>query len=561
MDLSLCRFAMLSTDNASERSHDVAEGFQAMDRAHQENEVNPFSTTGSPTFRSNALVGVVTDTMASNGNRLSRKARNCPPRIHLFPSFCLVWWFFSLLFCSGCFRLGPEYERPDLETSVPGSFQNAPSNITAISLLSDRWWTEFGDPVLNQTVDSVLAHNHDIEAAAARVMELRAIARIERADRFPELDADGAWSYRESYTRNSSGDARQVTSRFYGLSFPAFFELDVWGRLAKGEEAAIEEVLSGEDRHLAVAQSVVAEAIRLYFEIESIERRIAINLQLIDNFRRNLGFVDRRYRLGLANVLDVRQARRILAEAEAQVPALHRDLGRSQQEMSVLMGEYPMNGPSRNHSEDYYQEMADIPQGVPSHILRQRPDIRSAESRLRSLNARVGEALANRFPRISLTGSFGFGTENLDRLFNKESHFREIGAGVTQPLFDAGRLKAGQEAAQARLDEAAAEYRQIVLTAFAEVERALLTRREERIRRDKLIDFLEEARITQQVAENRYGRGLTGYLDVLDAQRARFRAEENVVSVDLALMVNRVNLYLSVGGSWGASDIGIDREP
>ncbi|MGD9018387.1 MAG: TolC family protein [Desulfobacterales bacterium] len=466
-----------------------------------------------------------------------------------------------MLLCGGCFRLGPEYEKPELGTTVPDTFQNAPSETAPLPLLSDRWWTEFGDPVLSHTVDSVLAHNHDIEAAAARVTELRALAKIERADRFPELGADGAWNYRESYTKSASGDAKQVTSRFYGLSFPAFFELDVWGRLAKGEEAAIEEVLSGQERHLAVAQTVVAEAIRLYFEIESIERRIGINLQLIDNFRRNLVFVDRRYRLGLANVLDVRQARRILAEAEAQVPALYRDLGSTQQEMRVLMGEYPTNSPSRNHPESYYQEMADIPPGIPSFVLRQRPDIRSAESRLRSLNARVGEALANRFPRISLTGSLGFETENLDRLFKKESHFRDLGAGITQPLFDAGRLKAGQDAAQARLDEAAAEYRQIALTAFAEVERALLTRQKERIRRSRLIDFLEEARKTQQVAENRYARGLTGYLDVLDAQRARFRAEENVVSVDLALMVNRVNLYLAVGGSWGAAEIGIDRDP
>lgn len=466
------------------------------------------------------------------------------------PLLLSLWIFFQMVF-AGCFRLGPDYQRPDLGISVPGTYQNVSPVNASLPELSDRWWTEFEDFELNRVVDSVLANNQDIRAASARILELRALARSARADRFPTLDIDGEWSRRESYVGEGS-NAERIITRSYGLSLPAFFEIDLWGRLARAEEAAVASLLAAEENRLAVAQTVVAEAVRLYFEIESVERRISIAELLIDNFRRNLNLVERRYRLGLANVLDVRQARRILAEAEAQIPALRRDLGSFQQELGVLMGVYPENRAARVHPEAYYQQLAEIPAGVPSDLLRRRPDIRSAEAQLRSLNARVGEALANRFPRISLTGSLGLRTGEANLFFDKESRFWEIASGFTQPLFDAGGLKAEQEAAEARFSQAVSEYIQTVLTAFAEVERALLTRREEILRRERLVSFLKEARKTQSAAENRYARGLTGYLDVLDAQAARFRAEENVVEVDLALIVNRVNLYLSIGGSWGA---------
>lgn len=479
--------------------------------------------------------------------RFKKKVKARPWRRR--PFLMLLWLFLQVTF-SGCFRLGPDYHRPDLGIPVPDTYQNVSPIDASLPELSDRWWTEFDDLELNRVVDSVMANNQDIRAASARILELRALARSARADRFPTLDIDGDWSRRESYV-GEVGDAERVITRSYGLSLPAFFEIDLWGRLAKAEEAAVASLLAAEENRLAVAQTVVAEAIRIYFEIESVERRISIAERLIENFRRNLNLVERRYRLGLANILDVRQARRILSEAEAQIPALRRDLGSLQQELGVLMGAYPEIRQARLHPEDYYRQLAIVPAGVPSDLLRRRPDIRSAEARLQNLNARVGEALANRFPRISLTGSLGLRAGDADFFFDKESRFWEIASGVTQPLFDAGGLKAEQTAAEARFSQAVSDYIQAVLTAFAEVERSLLTRREELSRRERLINFLNEARKTQTAAENRYVRGLTGYLDVLDAQAARFRAEENVVAVDLALIVNRVNLYLSIGGSWG----------
>jgi multidrug efflux system outer membrane protein len=164
----------------------------------------------------------------------------------------------------------------------------------------------------------------------------------------------------------------------------------------------------------------------------------------------------------------------------------------------------------------------------------------------------VGVAKASRFPRITLTGSFGYTSEELDQLLHSESRLWSLGAGIVQPLFDAGKLAAGQRAAEARYQQGVAEYAQTVLRAFSEVERALLTRREQLERRDRILEFLTEARATQEIAEGRYKRGLVDYLTVLDAQQSRFQAEDSLVLVDLAILSNRVSLHRALGGGWAS---------
>lgn len=453
---------------------------------------------------------------------------------------------------TGCLNLGPDYSRPDVGVSVPATYQQVQQPGGELPY-DDRWWLIFDDPELNQFMEDVLAHNWDIARTAARILELRALAGQARADRFPQIDID--WQNRKDVRKVPSSiggsDRERQTTSTYGLALPLFFEVDLWGRLARAEEALRADLLSAEENRRVVAQTVVAEALALYFEIESIERGLAISYQLIDNFKRNLRLVRRRYERGLASALDLRQARRILAESEAAIPNLRRDLGTRQHHLAILMGKYPLARPPRPHPDDYYQRLPEVPPGLPSDLLLRRPDIRAAEARLEGLNARVAEALASRFPRITLTGSFGYQSSHLDQLLRSDSELWSFVNGISQPIFDAGRLAEGQRAAEARYRQGVADYAQTVLTAFAEVEDALLTRREQLDRRDRVVTFLDEARHTQTVAEKRYVRGLTPYLDVLDAQRVRFLAERDLVEADLALYINRINLYLALGGDWG----------
>ncbi len=457
----------------------------------------------------------------------------------------------SLFLSSGCMKMGIDFLRPDSQSIVPDSYQQAQGAALEPNL-DDPWWEDFNDPALTKFVEDALSNNLDIKRATSRVLEVRSQFIQSRAARLPQLDFRGEVDKRRStITTGQSRSGRKVTIDGYDLSLPASFEVDLWGRLARTEEASRADLLQAEENRRTIAQTVVADTISLYFQIESLERRIQITENSIDTFSLSLKVADNRYRRGLRSVLDVRQARRLLAQTEAGLPLLREDLGVTQQRLAVLLGRYPKTRPPNTHPEDYFKKMAPVPPGIPSDILKRRPDIRASEASLKALNARVGVAKASRFPKLALTGSYGYSSIELNQLLDPTSELWRIAMGLTQPLFDGGALQARQRAAEARYQQGLMDYAKNLLNAFAEVERALLSRKERLKRREKLLVFLSEARAAQEVAENRYLRGLISYLNVLDAQQSRFTAEQNVVAVDLSLLVNRVNLYRALGGGWG----------
>ncbi len=455
----------------------------------------------------------------------------------------------ALILC-GCMNLGPDYQRPDIGIQVPEAYQYAPAGDTLVEP-EDQWWRSFNNIELNQVVEEALQNNLDIKRATAAVLEVRAQLVETRADRFPQVGLDAGAERRQSPVIGAiAGDTSPTRLSVYTLSLPASFELDLWGRLARAEEATRANLLQAEEDRRTVAQTVVAETITLYLQMESLERQIDINKKSIESFRRSLTFVENRYKRGLAPVLDVRQARRVLAGAEAILPALRQELGITQQQLTVLLGRYPETRPPRLQPEDYYNRLDPIPPGLPSELLLRRPDLRAAEAQLVALNAEVGVRKASRFPRITLTGAFGYISEDLSRLFRPESELWNIAVGIAQPIFDAGKLKAGQKVAEARYQQGVAEYSKTILSAFAEVEGAFLSREEQLKRRDYVLIFVTNARAAQRIAESRYERGLVDYLTVLDTQRTRFQGEIDLVEVDFAILNNRVTLHRALGGGW-----------
>ena len=451
----------------------------------------------------------------------------------------------------GCINLGPDYQRPDMGIQVPESYEFEPSAKQPLEI-EDRWWEIFEDRELDQMVADALKYNWDVKQAAARILEVRARYVQVRSDRFPQVDGGGARDRRQV----NGGETRDnFIVDTYDLSAAASFELDLWNRLKKASRAAWEDILAEEENRRTVAQAVVAETVSLYLGMEAVERRLQIAQQSIKAFRQSLQFVEIRYRRGLISVLDVRQASRVLAGAETIVPQLEQDLGIIQQQLSVLLGRYPETRAPRRQPEDYYKLLPPVPPGLPSDLLMRRPDLRAAENRLRSLNELVGVARAARLPRITLTGEYGVTSEDLNKLLRTDNIIWNLTAGIVQPVFDAGRLKAGQRAAEARYEQGVAEYVKAVLDAFAEVEQALLIRQLQLDRREREITFLTEARATQRVAENRYVKGLSNYLDVLNAQITRYQAEDSLVLVDLSLFRNRVALHRALGGNWAEPEV------
>ena len=452
----------------------------------------------------------------------------------------------TYFFLYGCINLGPDYQRPDLGIQVPESYEFEPAEKQPLEI-ADRWWEIFDDKELDQLVEDALKYNWDIKQAAARILEVRARYVQVRSNRFPAVDVGGLKDRRQV---NGGQSRDNFIVDTYDLSVAASFELDLWSRLKKSSQAAWEDILREEESRRTVAQAVVAETISLYLNMEAVERRLQIAAQSIRAFRQSLQFVEIRYRRGLTSVLDVRQASRVLAGAETIVPQFEQDLGIIQQQLSILVGRYPETRAPRRQPEDYFIRLAPVPPGLPSDLLMRRPDLRAAEAQLRSLNDLVGVAKAARLPRITLTGEYGWTSDDLNKLLRTENIIWNLTAGIVQPVFDAGRLKAGQRVAEARYAQGVAEYVKAVLDAFGEVERALLTRELQLDRREREITFLTEARATQRVAQNRYLKGLVNYLDVLNAQITRFQAEDSLVLVDLTILRNRVALYRALGGGW-----------
>jgi multidrug efflux system outer membrane protein len=453
---------------------------------------------------------------------------------------------------NGCINLGPDYQKPDVNVDVPETYQYTYSEAYAPSApeklaVTDRWWTVFGDSELDRMVEEALQYNWDLKLAAARVLESRAQYVQVRAERFPQLDSQASWDRRRyGGSRSASGD----TLNTYEMSAPAVFEVDLWSRLAKASKASWDDILREEESRHTVAQTIVAETIRLYLEMEAAERRLQIAYQSIEAFERSLKIVNTRYSRGLTSTLDIRQARRILAQAEVLVPEFRQQRGIAQQQLAVLLGRYPETKPARSQPEDYYRRLEPVPPGLPSALLMRRPDVRAAETQLKALTGRIGVAKAERFPTITLTGSYGWRTNEFNSWLSSDSVIWNLTRSVVQPVFNAGQLKARQRAAEARYQQGVAEYAKVVLTAFREVESALLTRRMQLERRQRELKFLKEARATQRVAQNRYLRGLADYLDVLDAQQTRFQAEDRLVLVDLRIYSNRVALHRALGGGW-----------
>ena len=451
----------------------------------------------------------------------------------------------------GCINLGPHYQRPDVNIDMPEFFQNDTLKSDVDAVIADRWWQDFNDPELNRLVEEVLVYNWDLKQAAARILEARAQFVQVSADRWPQVNVDYEWDKRR-FGGVNVGRGRTITT--HQLTFLALFEIDLWSRLAKASRAAWNDILADEANRRTVAQTLVAETINLYLQIEAFERRLQIAADSITAFQRSLQFVEIRYRRGLVSALDVRQARRVLAGAQVRVPELQQQLGITQQQLAILLGRYPETSPARTQPQDYYRQPAPVPTGLASSLLLKRPDIRAAELRLRALNEQIGAAKADRFPQITLTGSYGWNSDGKDRLLKSDSVIWNFTRGVVQPIMNADRLKARQRGVEAQYEQAVSDYANTVLNAFAEVEGALLTRKKQLERREREVVFLEEARATQRVAQNRYIKGLIQYLDVLDAQQTRFTAEDNLAQVDLNILTNRVNLHRALGGSWAVPE-------
>ncbi|AKM07666.1 efflux transporter outer membrane subunit [Pelagerythrobacter marensis] len=455
---------------------------------------------------------------------------------------------------AGCTSLAPEHSRPELPVAPEYDTALRPDGTVVASQLSYREW--FADPRLRTLVATALENNRDLVAATARIEQARARYRIEDSRRLPTAVADASGTRaRQSVTTGAGGPAVPVTgNRFQiGVGVSAF-ELDFWGRVANLSDAARAEYLATIAAQRAFYLSLIADTANTYFEIVETEEQIALAEATTESRREGLRIAKLRLDSGVTSALPYRQAETLLTQAEQQLAAERLALAQLRNQLLVLVGgrepaALPQGIPLAAQTNGHQ-----LAAGMPSDLLLVRPDIVAAEERLRAARANIGAARAAFFPTISLTGSTGFASGSLDNLFDSDGFGWSFGPSISLPIFDWGAREANLDLARALEVEEVANYDRTVQTAFREVSDALAGRRY----LAEQVETLERAVVAQEriarIARLRYREGVADYLEVLDAERNLFTAQQQLLATRRGALQNQATLFVALGGGFERSE-------
>ncbi len=418
----------------------------------------------------------------------------------------------------------------------------------ALDSASDRpWLAVLNDSVLVILVESAIANNKDLALAIARVREYRALLGAARGDLFPQISAGGVASESQAVFGSFPVQNFNVVRVTADLAW----ELDFWGRLRRQTQAARFDLLSQEEDQRATVVTLVSDVITAYLELRELDQNLAISEQTLESRRATLALAQRRFAEGVISELDVRQFEAEAAGPAARVAEFARQRAESEHHLSVLLGRMPGPLPRGRPLAEVVRAVA-IPDSIPGELLLRRPDVRRAERELSAELSRVGFALGNRLPRVTITGQYGRQRQDFHDVFNKSGEIYVLQLGMSVPLFTGGKLLNLQRAASARADQARARYEQAVLTAFQEADDALAGLR---LTRDQLVaqeTQVQALRRALELAQRRYENGVSSYLEVLDAQRGLFSAQLSLVETERLYLSSTVRLYRAVGGGWEA---------
>lgn len=448
---------------------------------------------------------------------------------------------------AGC-SLTPDYQRPD--APIPSGWRDQSGSTEPNPWPSADWWRGFNSPTLDTLVVTAQRSNKDLAIAAARVLQADAQARISGAPLLPAIDATASADRTKSSSNSSSSSSssgRISDSLSVGLS--ASYEIDFWGKNRAALAAAEETALASRFDRATVALTVTSNVAATYFQVLQFRDRLAVARENLENAERVLAVVEARVSNGAASPLDLAQQRTQVANQRATIPPLETQARQAENALAILLGANP-GGASLGDGGLAGILPPPVAAGLPSELLLRRPDVQTAEAQLRAANADIGTTRAALFPSIDLTGQYGFKSAVLSSLFDPASTFWSLGAGLTQAVFQGGRLTGQVDFARARYEELAQTYLKSVIAAFADVENALVATQRSAEQETLQLDAVEQARLAHQFAEARYREGATDLLVLLDAQRALFQAEDQFVQVRFQRLQAIVSLYKALGGGW-----------
>jgi multidrug efflux system outer membrane protein len=459
----------------------------------------------------------------------------------------------AALFVASC-AVGPNYKRPGVDS--PGEFRRAETDSNAPagtnSFADVGWWEAFNDPQLTAYLAEALTNSWDIKIAAARVLQAEASARITRSQFFPTINAGGdlvtSRTSEVGPTRIPSGADPQ---RGYGDVFVSMnaYEIDLWGRIRRANEAARARLFGTVEAQNTVRQTLVTAVATAYLDLLELDLELEIAKRTYAARTNSLELTKSREQGGVASMQDVYQAQILVSTAEASIADIHRRVEQQENLLSILLGRNPGNI-QRGVAMASQTVRAEVPAGLPSSLLERRPDIRTAEQDLVAANADIGQAKAAFFPQLTLTGFFGSQTVALSDLFTGASKAWQFGPAVTFPLFTGGRLRGNLKLAQARFEESVASYQQTVQNAFREVSDSLIAYQRTQEFRAKQQERTQAHRDATDMANVRYDGGVTSYLEVLYNEQELFNAELGLAQARRNELLSVVQLYRSLGGGW-----------
>jgi multidrug efflux system outer membrane protein len=451
---------------------------------------------------------------------------------------------------AGC-AVGPDYKRPAVVT--PEAFRGQPA-VEPASLADLPWWEAFHDPTLKQLIQEALASNYNMQLAAARVQEARAQVGVARSKFFPSIGYTGLAQRSRGGVQALLGLSPdpQADNLFVGALY-ASWELDIWGRIRRLDEAAVAQLVGTEDARRGVLLTLVSDVAQNYFELLALDAQLEIARNSVKAFQGTYDLFRDRLEFGVASQLQTSRAQGALGAAQATVPELEAQIADKENQISILLGRPP--APVARGTPMFAQPIVPtVPAGLPSELLTRRPDLRQAEQQMVYANALVGAAKGEFFPKLSLTGLLGSASPEVSAMTSGSALVWSVAAGLTGPIFQGGRILENYRAHIAVWEQAKAQYQQTVLTAFREVSNALAVLgklAEAETGQERSVQGLEAA---VSHATDRYLYGLASYFEVLETQQRLYPAQHTLAEIRRNRLLAYVQLYKTLGGGWNLTD-------
>jgi multidrug efflux system outer membrane protein len=451
----------------------------------------------------------------------------------------------AVVLFAGC-AVGPDYKRPAVD--VPQSFRFEEKE--AKDLANTAWWQQFDDPVLNDLIRIALQENKDVKVAAARIEQFMGQYVTTRAALFPQIGVGASGGMQRATENGFTPFPTSVKNPndVWEVFLNGNWEIDIWGKIRRATEAARAGILSSEEGRRTVILSLVAAVASVYIDLRDADREMEISRKTAEAYKESLRIFELRFKEGFSTSIEVNMIKAEYEKALSRISFYEKTIPQLENALSILLGRNP--GPIPRGKTLDELALPDVPAGLPSDLLEQRPDIRGAEQDLIAANAQIGVAKSLYYPAISLTGIFGFASTDLEKLFRTDAQAWSWSVPVVAPIFTAGAIRGQVQFAEAQKQELVVRYQQVIQTAFREVDDSLVDQKHTKDQLEALGRQTAALREYARLAQLRFDEGYTSYLEVLDSNRSLFDAELNYAQTKATLFRSFINLYKAMGGGW-----------